>query len=783
MKKHGHDFYVRGTSFLLVFCILVLYLPIGGCGGGGGGGSTGALPSATAPPAPVNVPTATINAQLQLPAGSSLDPSTTKLGVAIHPSAMVSADGKSSVTVTAGATQLVVGSDSNGSPIMFGIYSDAGRPQKAPLGIDAASTAQALVFLHPQICTIDPAATETVLSNIQALAEYQTLVTLLQTKLAANPQVLSSEDPDIKTAAQNAISAYLQKFPPKNGGAVALSINSHPAWNAFNPGKASANISPSSAIDGLGIEQTSAGDGQEHFKITNSKKRWLMVGGTQEVKPGYIGPVSPLLSFTPLAPGDLEFGLNFSQNNPCMVTVWGYGAQGGFPADFSAKDKEQVAGAYVLDLIDVFGNVISVVLGLPGVDSVGLSLLTRVIATILTNGSTLIEVAGDLERGDAKAAATATVEAVITIAMDVVTRQKANDQRLLPLLIAIYKAIALVDNTLQVVRYIADVGAVQDVKCTYTISTSTSTPAPTPPPGPTPTPSPTPPSAMSWSLVMNTEAILRAVWGSSSTDVFAVGSNGTILHYDGNAWSQMNSGTTRSLYGIWGSSSTDVFAVGGNGTILHYDGNAWRAMNSGIGSVFTFTGVWGSSSTNVYAVVFDGAIAHYDGSIWNVIYGGPNFPSNGSYAIWGTSPSDIFTFGRGDAVLHYDGNSWSQCFRASEDLAAGWGASSTDVFAVGMWGHIFHFDGNTWNRMTVPACWGLQGIWGSSSTDVFAVGWYGAIFHYDGSTWSPMENGITVGQGLYGVWGSSSSNVFAVGSRGLAGDGSEIGGFIYHYGK
>ena len=38
------------------------------------------------------------------------------------------------------------------------------------------------------------------------------------------------------------------------------------------------------------------------------------------------------------------------------------------------------------------------------------------------------------------------------------------------------------------------------------------------------------------------------MWGSSGGDVFAVGSDGTILHYDGTAWSAMGSGTTNDLY-------------------------------------------------------------------------------------------------------------------------------------------------------------------------------------------------------------------------------------------
>lgn len=35
-------------------------------------------------------------------------------------------------------------------------------------------------------------------------------------------------------------------------------------------------------------------------------------------------------------------------------------------------------------------------------------------------------------------------------------------------------------------------------------------------------------------------------------------------------WTEMTSPTRENLYGVWGSSSSDVFAVGDKGTILHY---------------------------------------------------------------------------------------------------------------------------------------------------------------------------------------------------------------------
>ena len=43
----------------------------------------------------------------------------------------------------------------------------------------------------------------------------------------------------------------------------------------------------------------------------------------------------------------------------------------------------------------------------------------------------------------------------------------------------------------------------------------------------------------------------------------------------------MNSGTGNTLEAVWGRSPSDVFAVGANGTALHYDGNVggnWAAI-------------------------------------------------------------------------------------------------------------------------------------------------------------------------------------------------------------
>jgi hypothetical protein len=50
-----------------------------------------------------------------------------------------------------------------------------------------------------------------------------------------------------------------------------------------------------------------------------------------------------------------------------------------------------------------------------------------------------------------------------------------------------------------------------------------------------------------------------------STDVYAVGSRGTILRYDGTGWNEMASGTDERLDAVWGTASSDFYAVGSYG--------------------------------------------------------------------------------------------------------------------------------------------------------------------------------------------------------------------------
>ena len=98
--------------------------------------------------------------------------------------------------------------------------------------------------------------------------------------------------------------------------------------------------------------------------------------------------------------------------------------------------------------------------------------------------------------------------------------------------------------------------------------------------------------------------------------MFAVGTSGTILHYDGDTWTAMQPAPTYFRYGVWGTSENEVFAVGPSSTIHHYDRTGWTTMVAP-GLYQEFFDVWGSSGNDVSAVgSLSGVIFHYNGNDW-----------------------------------------------------------------------------------------------------------------------------------------------------------------------
>lgn len=275
-----------------------------------------------------------------------------------------------------------------------------------------------------------------------------------------------------------------------------------------------------------------------------------------------------------------------------------------------------------------------------------------------------------------------------------------------------------------------------------------------------------PPELHSWTVhTSTTSQDLRAVWGASPQEIYAVGHAGTVLHHDGKTWSVMTTGTDKNLWDLWGSGPADLFIVGSDGVVLHKTGPAWAAMASG--TTQHLLGISGSGPDDIWAVGAHGACVHYDGVAWTAV---DTKTTDGLQAVYSAGPKDAYAVGVRGTILHHDGTGWSpMASGTTEDLFDISGSGPDHLHAVGHGGVIVSFDGSSWSVTGQGAKFAgnLVGVWTDpASKHTFAVGSYGMIKRHDGSGagWTEVYSGH--GQHLNGVWGFGAVDVVAVGSKG-----------------
>jgi hypothetical protein len=164
-----------------------------------------------------------------------------------------------------------------------------------------------------------------------------------------------------------------------------------------------------------------------------------------------------------------------------------------------------------------------------------------------------------------------------------------------------------------------------------------------------------------------------AVWRSGTSDLWATTTAGDILRFDGVwNWERIPTGLPIDLADLWGTSPTNIYAVGERGTILHYAGSTWTPVPS-VPTIQTLNAIWGFDADDIFVVGDWGTILHYDGVQWIIQDGGT---VEHLYDVWGTNGADVYAVGFDGTVLHYDGASWQ-----AED-------STVDFHLLSVWGVI-----------------------------------------------------------------------------------------------
>ena len=82
------------------------------------------------------------------------------------------------------------------------------------------------------------------------------------------------------------------------------------------------------------------------------------------------------------------------------------------------------------------------------------------------------------------------------------------------------------------------------------------------------------------------------VWGSGADDVYIVGQNGAVLHWDGERLVELHVGVTEDLIDVWGTGPDRVAVIGGrrNGAGALWDGTTWRVLD--LAHLPGLNGVW-----------------------------------------------------------------------------------------------------------------------------------------------------------------------------------------------
>lgn len=212
------------------------------------------------------------------------------------------------------------------------------------------------------------------------------------------------------------------------------------------------------------------------------------------------------------------------------------------------------------------------------------------------------------------------------------------------------------------------------------------------------------------------------VWGTSATDVWAVGRR-MILHFDGDNWTWVSGANQEYMLAVWSDDRT-VLAVGLRGTVMRYQGDRWEVMATP--TTYDLSAVWGWGD-GAFAAGEAGVILRYDGDDWQIEDSPIGWRIND---LFGLAPDDVWAVGSSPIeICHFNGREWlpKDILPMQGDLVSVWASSPRNVFVVNNIGGVLHFDGNAWSLL--PRYMGLNRcVWGTSQGELLVGG--SAILRY-----------------------------------------------------
>lgn len=206
---------------------------------------------------------------------------------------------------------------------------------------------------------------------------------------------------------------------------------------------------------------------------------------------------------------------------------------------------------------------------------------------------------------------------------------------------------------------------------------------------------------------------------SPTSSAWAVGQGGRLLNLQLGYATEIDSGTTRDLYGAWGrvgyDERTGAWFVGAAGTILRMENSVSpRPVPSNTNA--DLHGVWGAGGSEAWVVGKQGTILRWNGSTWSQVASGT---SRNLYAIWGLGPTDVWTVGAQGTILHWDGTAWSAVpSGTTADLLYVHGNGFGELLASGRGGTLLRWNGIAWAALGSGTQSDVFSTWQSSASTI-----------------------------------------------------------------
>jgi hypothetical protein len=194
---------------------------------------------------------------------------------------------------------------------------------------------------------------------------------------------------------------------------------------------------------------------------------------------------------------------------------------------------------------------------------------------------------------------------------------------------------------------------------------------------------------------------LLKLWGTSNTNMFAVGQKGKISHYDGASWQKMESGTDIDLLDVWGSpDGSVVWACGWTDfkptILLRYQNGVWNKAYQDEANLYSYSqdslsgpvkSVWTNSSNRLFALTwFDlYQLPTNTRGEGQVLWGMENPNIWASEKIRGTAINNLAAVSYPGLIWHYNGLSWESFdyLKNSHDYLRNVDVTGDQIVAVG----------------------------------------------------------------------------------------------------